>query len=46
MIFSFFKKKKEKREEHPPHILTDIHSHLIPGIDDGARDMEESILLL
>jgi tyrosine-protein phosphatase YwqE len=46
VIFSFFKKKKEKREEDSPQILTDIHSHLIPGIDDGARDMDESLMLL
>ena len=25
---------------------TDIHSHLIPGIDDGAKTLEESITLL
>lgn len=25
---------------------TDIHSHLIPGIDDGSQNMEESISLL
>ena len=23
--------------------LTDIHMHIIPGVDDGARDMEEAI---
>ncbi len=26
--------------------LTDMHSHLIPGIDDGAKDIEESIILI
>lgn len=25
---------------------TDIHSHLIPGIDDGSKSMEESIYLI
>ena len=24
----------------------DIHSHVLPGIDDGAKTMEESIALL
>ena len=38
--FSFFKKQT--------NLLTtvDIHSHLIPGIDDGAKDMERSIELI
>lgn len=26
--------------------MKDIHSHLIPGIDDGSRTIEESIMLL
>ncbi len=26
--------------------MFDIHSHILPGVDDGAKDMEESIKLL
>ena len=26
--------------------MKDIHSHILPGIDDGARNVEESIKLL
>lgn len=38
--------KKEKK--YPPadlglHLHTDLHSHLIPGIDDGSKDMNDSI---
>jgi protein-tyrosine phosphatase len=27
-------------------LRTDVHSHFIPGIDDGAKDMEDSIALI
>jgi len=29
-----------------PTITTDIHSHLIPGIDDGAKTMQDSIEMI
>lgn len=44
MIFSFFKKKEENRDF--PRLKVDLHSHLIPGIDDGSRSIKESLILL
>ena len=44
MIFSFFRKKEEKTRG--PLLKVDLHSHLIPGIDDGSQSMEESLSLL
>jgi tyrosine-protein phosphatase YwqE len=44
MGFSFFKKKKENNRG--PTLSVDVHSHLIPGIDDGSQSMEESLNLL
>ena len=48
-IFSrFFGRRRE--EMLPPIDLSslkvDMHSHLIPGIDDGSRSMDESIAML
>ncbi len=43
-VFSFFRK--------PAHLLSysflavDLHSHLIPGIDDGAKTIEDSLALI
>ena len=47
MIFSFFKKKKSVNQKHNIKLLkVDIHSHLIPSIDDGAKNIDESISLI
>ncbi|MBC8053968.1 MAG: capsular biosynthesis protein [Sphingobacteriaceae bacterium] len=46
-MFDFFKKKQETIPEiNFSRIKTDLHSHLIPGVDDGAQDMEESVALV
>lgn len=47
-IFNLFKKHKNADVGHLDlHWMhADMHSHLIPGIDDGARDLEESIELI
>jgi len=47
MLFDLFKKKKEVIPEiNFSRVKTDLHSHLIPGIDDGAQDITESIALI
>lgn len=44
---SIFGKKKKILEPFDMSILKmDVHSHLIPGIDDGAQTMEDSIQLI
>jgi tyrosine-protein phosphatase YwqE len=43
MIFSFFEKKKLLDVKS---LKVDLHSHLIPSIDDGAKDIDESISLI
>lgn len=42
----FFKKKEIPLTEFFTEGFVDIHSHLLPGIDDGAKDMEDSIALI
>lgn len=36
-----------QREHLAPKVIgTDLHSHLVPGIDDGSKNMEESLELV
>lgn len=44
-MFSLFK-KKEKLPVDFSGLRTDMHSHLLPGIDDGSRDIDNSIELI
>lgn len=44
-MFGFFKKKKVFPEFNFSNIGTDMHSHIIPGIDDGAQTLNDSLLL-
>lgn len=44
-MLHYFKKKKKSSPFFPENYI-DIHSHIIPGIDDGAKSVEESIALL
>ena len=41
-MFSFFKKHQKPLFEE----LCDIHNHLLPGIDDGSKDVNASLEML
>lgn len=45
MLFNLFKKKPKEPEIDFSTVRTDMHSHVIPGIDDGAKDIHESLEL-
>lgn len=42
----FFKKSTPILSDLIPSNYVDIHSHLLPGIDDGAKNIEETISLM
>jgi protein-tyrosine phosphatase len=47
-MFGLFKKKEAKRTVNFDYstVITDMHSHVLPGIDDGAQTVEDSIFLI
>ncbi len=42
----FFKKSKPRLRDLIPDNQIDIHSHLLPGIDDGASTIEDTLFLI
>ena len=46
-MFNLFKKKNTSSTNSDRFPVTiDIHSHILPGIDDGAADIETSLMLI
>lgn len=42
----FFKKKKSLKDSGVFEGFTDFHSHILPGVDDGIRTMENALAVL
>jgi len=45
-MFGLFKKQKQEEVDELPPLRTDIHSHLLPGLDDGAATMTDTIEMI
>ncbi len=45
-MFSIFKKNKKINVNFASFLSQDMHSHILPGIDDGAPDTDTSISLI
>ena len=46
ILIHFFKQKRPYLRDLIPDNFIDIHSHLLPGIDDGATSMEDTMNLI
>jgi len=45
-MFNLFRKKNKNPEPIFQSVVTDMHSHLLPMVDDGSKNVEESIQCL
>ena len=45
-MFSFLFRKKPPLQVESDFIYTDMHSHALPGLDDGAEQLEDSLIIL
>lgn len=45
-MFNLFKKAKKEPEINFSQLGVDMHSHVIPGIDDGAQNLGQSLALI
>jgi protein-tyrosine phosphatase len=45
-LFSLFQRKIKSRPNDLSGLVADLHSHLIPGIDDGAKSMEDALKMI
>jgi protein-tyrosine phosphatase len=45
-LINLFKRKSLESLQDLSSLITDVHSHLIPGIDDGSQSIDESLGML
>ena len=45
-MFSFFKKDSKHHKLDLSALRVDMHSYLVPGIDDGSKNLSDSLLLI
>jgi protein-tyrosine phosphatase len=43
-LFNFFSKSEQVKDAEP--VRVDMHSHLLPGLDDGSESIEDSLILI